>query len=63
MTSSLAAASPPAPTAPLYLSPYELRVSLVVAELRKSTDVPEVAAPLLAEKILRAIDHIPEKVR
>lgn len=48
--------------APTYLSPYELRLSLVVAELRQG-DVPEAAASTLAEKILRALDHIPEKVR
>ncbi len=50
-------------TAPTYLSPYELRLSLVVAELRQSTDVPEAEASTVAEKILRALDHIPEKVR
>ena len=50
-------------TAPTYLTPYQLRVSLVVAELRQSTDVPEAAAATLAEKILRALDHIPEKIR
>lgn len=48
--------------APMYLSPYELRLSLVVAELRQS-DVPDSAASALAEKILRALDHIPEKLR
>ncbi|RZT87385.1 hypothetical protein EV383_4305 [Pseudonocardia sediminis] len=50
-------------TAPTYVTPYELRLSLVVAELRQSADVPEAAAATLAEKILRALDHIPEKVR
>ncbi|MBW0106574.1 DUF6307 family protein [Pseudonocardia sp. KRD291] len=50
-------------TAPTYLSPYDLRLSLVAAELRQSTDVPDAAATTLAEKILRALDHIPEKIR
>lgn len=49
-------------TAP-FRSPYELRLALVTAELSKSTDIPDAAAASLAEKVLRALDHIPERIR
>lgn len=46
-----------------YNTPYELRHSLVAAVLTTETDLSSEVAASVAEKVLRAVDHIPERVR
>lgn len=46
-----------------YRTPYEMRVALVAAVLTADACLSATAAAPVAEKILRAVDHIPEKVR
>lgn len=50
-------------TAGKYVSRYDERVNLVKDTLWKNTKLGEKASLELAERILDALDHIPEKVR
>jgi hypothetical protein len=56
-------------TAPTYVSRYERRITMVVDALRGDSDaspdtvLSEEAARVLAERVLQALDHIPEVVR
>ncbi|MFC0111813.1 DUF6307 family protein [Kibdelosporangium aridum] len=50
-------------TAVDYTSLYDQRVNLVKDTLRKHSKLGEKASLELAERILDALDHIPEKVR
>ncbi|MET0136580.1 MAG: DUF6307 family protein [Kibdelosporangium sp.] len=46
-----------------YLSGYDLRVKLIKETVRQHSKLGEKAAGELAEHILDALNHIPEKVR
>lgn len=46
-----------------YHTPYELRRSLVAAVLSTEAGLSADKAASVAEKVLRAVDHIPERVR
>lgn len=46
-----------------YMSRYDQRVKLVNDAVRKHSKLSEKASHELAEHILEALDHIPEKVR
>ena len=46
-----------------YISLYQQRVALVAAALTKHHQLTKEAALELAAHVLRALDHIPEKVR
>ncbi|WP_185845532.1 DUF6307 family protein [Kibdelosporangium aridum] len=50
-------------TAAKYVSRYDERVNLVKDTLRKHSKLDEKASLELAERILDALNHIPEKVR
>lgn len=51
-----------APITP-FRTPYELRMSLVAAVLTAEANLSVDSAASVAEKVLRALDHIPERVR
>ena len=46
-----------------YISLYERRVELVAAEITKHSTLGHAEAVDLARHILRALDHIPERMR
>jgi hypothetical protein len=46
-----------------YTSPYDQRVKLVTDTLRQHSNLSEKVAVDLAEHVLNALNHIPEKVR
>ena len=46
-----------------YISAYDHRVRLVTKTLIEHSELGDEAAAQLAVHVLRAIDHIPEKVR
>ena len=46
-----------------FKSPYEIRVELVTGVVQENTGLDEKASVALAVSVLRAIDHIPEKIR
>jgi hypothetical protein len=46
-----------------YVSLYDQRVELVAAALTAHSELTELAAVEVAEHVLYALDHIPEKVR
>lgn len=46
-----------------YVSRYDERVNLVAGTLRKHSELEEKTSVDLAERILYALDHIPEAVR
>ncbi|MEV4315508.1 DUF6307 family protein [Actinocrispum sp. NPDC049592] len=46
-----------------YVSPYQHRVNLVADTLRNHSKLDEKAALDLAERVVDALNHIPEKVR
>ena len=50
-------------TTSTYASLYDQRVALVARALTQNSKLEEKAAMDLAAHVLRAIDHIPEKVR
>jgi hypothetical protein len=46
-----------------FKSPYEIRVELVKNVVKDNTALDEKSSVALAISVLRAIDHIPEKIR
>ena len=46
-----------------FKSPYEIRVELVTGVVQQNTALDEKSSVALAVSVLRAIDHIPEKIR
>jgi hypothetical protein len=46
-----------------FKSPYEIRVELVTNVVKENTALDEKSSVALAVSVLRAIDHIPEKIR
>jgi hypothetical protein len=46
-----------------FKSPYEIRVELVTRVVKENTALDEKSSAALAVSVLRAIDHIPEKIR
>lgn len=50
-------------TAPTHTSAYERRLKMVEDVLHDRTELDDKAARDLAVRVLRALDHIPERVR